>query len=336
MRYFCFLLITALTLHAQDAVRLELQPLDFQSAADGDFHLTGISQIESEGNRIYLRSSREPEIIVISPEGRLIQKIGGKGDHPAEFGHTGVLAMAVKDSLLWGIDIGRGHVRRFENGKYQESFRLASYKYSYAAVSSNLFAFSGDQIVIPNHPFTKGLATVYNAKGEIIREVGEPLPFFEELEQRIPGINDTLWDFDGKHWYSIHQFAPVVTVYTKDFQLKHQHQIESPVLTEAFVGMQEFHATENYNRPSPIINDAKMHNDKMYLMSQGCLHQIDPETGRVERLITFYGSGKDFAETTGSNVTLFFFAFLDNGRIVLGHPAMLWNHDLWLADLSIS
>ena len=106
-------------------------------------------------------------------------------------------------------------------------------------------------------------------------------------------------------------------------------QIESSIISGLFEDIREFSPTPHFNVPLPLFTDAKIHKGDLYLMSGGQLHRIDPESGKLKSVTAFYGTGPDFAQVTLPNVTVFFFAFLDDGRLFLAHPAMLWNHDLW-------
>ena len=85
--------------------------------------------------------------------------------------------------------------------------------------------------------------------------------------------------------------------------------------------------------PFPIFSDAKIFEGDLFLMTKGHLHRVDLDTHKLKSITTFYGTGPDFAEVAAPNVTVYFFAFLEDGLLVVAHPAMLWNHDLWTASL---
>ncbi len=333
VRYTIFLSVFfAGFLFGREWSRLELRPIDFEQN-DQTLFLSTINQIESDGKYLYLRSIREPEIMVITPEGKLIRRIGGRGGHPSEFGIQGVQAMTVHGNELWAIDAQLQRVRRFVDGRYLSSFLLRSFNYYHAPQTSNVFAFSKTEVVVPADPKTGHLASVLKHDGTKVRDVGDFIPYIEDLQRKIPGINDTLWLYDAGHWFSIHKFFPLVTRYDGAFNVVSQFQIESKTITEMFEGIQEFSPNPNFNVPLPLFTDAKIHEGDLYLMSKGRLHRIDLESGRVKSVTVFYGTGPDFAQVTLPNVTLFFFAFLDDGRLFLAHPAMLWNHDLWSVKL---
>ncbi len=327
-----FLLFNTVSLYSQEAYRVLLQPLDFQEGRE-EFYLSGIDQIESDGAHLYLRSLRETEIIVITPEGHLVNKFGGKGGHPSEFGDFGVLAMALRDNQLWAIDSERERVRRFVDGIYEHSFRLTSYNVFFANATANVFAFSEDLVVVPADPNTKHLAAVHRFDGTLVKHVGDHLPFTEDLARRVPGIHDTFWLYQNGSWFSIHKFLAVVTRYDADFKRVNQFQVESVSIRERLNHIQDFTSNDKFNVPGALITDVKIHHGDLYLMSGGYLHRVDLQDGTVKSITAFYGTGTEFEEVGPSNVTLFFFAFLDSDKLVLAHPAMLWDHDLWTVNL---
>ncbi len=65
----------------------------------------------------------------------------------------------------------------------------------------------------------------------------------------------------------------------------------------------------------------------------GRLYQVALPSGEVKSVTSFYGKGKDFADLPSATVNMFFFDISDSGKLIVAHPAMLWNHDLWTVDL---
>ena len=315
---------------AQESRRVLLAPVDFKKG-DHEVTLTGIHQIESDGSRLYLRSNRDLEIFILTPDGRCVGKIGGKGDHPSQFGYQGILAMAVRGSELWALDQGIQRLRYFVDGDYIDSFPLGEGNYNLLArlPTSNVFAFSRDRLVIPTHPIRGYLAAVKGFDGTLIQHVGELLSFPQKLMDRIPAMNDTLWLRHGQGWISIHKFFPLVVRYDEDFKPTHHFEIKSEAVDLLAKEVMEFEPKPGLALPRTVFSDAKLFRGDLYLMSLGRLHRVDLETGEVKSVVSFYGEGADFAKTTQPNVTLFFFAFLDDGQLFVAHPAMLWNHDFW-------
>lgn len=316
---------------ALESFRLEIQPFDFQTDG-GESYFSGIGQIESNGKHLFLRGAQEPIIIELDAHARVVRKIGGSGDHPAEFGQVGVMALAVKGEELWGIDLELKRVRQFFGDEYRKSFRLDSFNISYGAGLANIFAFSDEYVVIPARAETKHLAAVYLHDGTLIQHIGEPIAF-PELSERIIGINNTHWLALKDGWLSVHKFFPLVTVYDTGFTLIDQFPVESAIITDMVDRTMSFDPGEQYTLPAPVFSDAKLFRGDLFLMCQGFLHQLDLKTHALESITRFFGEGDDFKEVQAPQLVFYFFAFLDSGQFVLGHPAMLWNHDLWTADL---
>ena len=107
-----------------DPIRAVLEPFDFQRQDDARFYLANLGQVESDGRRLYLSSPESTEVLVVDADGKVVKTIGGSGDHPAELGHLGVYAMAVRGDVLWLIDSELKRARRFVDGVYQSDFRV--------------------------------------------------------------------------------------------------------------------------------------------------------------------------------------------------------------------
>ena len=318
--------------HGQESYRLELKPFDFQTGR-AESHFSGIGQIESNGTHFYLRGFRETEILILDEAAAVVGKIGGKGGHPAEFGQEGVTAISTRDNELWGIDMELKRVRRFVDGAYRESFRLDSFNISHEAGLANSFAFSDQFVVIPAHAETKRrLAAVYLHDGTLVDHIGEIVEL-AGLSKRIVGINDTHWLAMDDGWVSVHKFFPLVTIYDESFSMVDQFQVNSAVTGDMVDKTMSFDPGDQYTLPAPVFADVKIFRDDLYLMCKGFLHQVDLKSHKVKSITSFYGRGEDFKHVDQPQLTLHYFAFLDNGFFVVGHPAMLWNHDLWTTEL---
>ncbi len=316
---------------AQEKHRAALTPLDLKGGKENVF-LQNIGQLESDGAHIFVRSTREASVLAYRPDGSLAAKYGG-GRAPGYIGPGGVLAMAVGHGQVWGVDLSRGKAHRYEKGRYGKSFALDSYNVLPFTPTSNTFAVSDREIVIPAGPQSGHIAAVYDLDGKFQRHVGDLIPFDMELQHLVMGVNDTLWLFHDEHWYSVHKFFPIVTVYDRQFATVRQFPIESPQTNELLEDLHQFTPTAQNNTPSPIITDAKIHRGHLFLMSGGALHQVDIQSGQVASVTFFEGHGDDFAALDSPVVKLFYFCFLSDNRLVAAHPAMLWNHDLWLTEL---
>ena len=308
--------------------RALLQPLDI--APESDVYFRSIGQLGSVGNRIYLRGLENPEIVVIDRKGAVLERIGGKGQHPGEF-DPGVLAMAVSEGGIWAIDSGMRWVRLLIGGRYETGFSLTGYNESLAYPTANDFAFSEWEVVLPAAAPQGYAGVVYDYKGEILRYLEREIPFDSSLPKTIRGLSDTFWLFDDDRWYCLHKYLPWVVVYDRNFEVVSRYRLRSPVLDEGFGQVLHFAPDEKMGVPKALITDAEFHRNGLFVMSGGELHQFDPKNGRLVSVTAFYGEGPDFKSVTTPNLTLFFFTILESGEIVLAHPGMLWNHDLWVA-----
>lgn len=320
-------------LSAQEQHRLNIEPLDFQTDQT-EFYIPGIDQLEGGNNKIYLRGTKHPEIVVITPAGEILQRIGGKGGHPAEFGDIGVIAMAVEGNRIWGIDTQLKGIRLFVDGRLQTFFALESFNPFYHLPTSNVFAASRETVVLPAHPSSGFLAKAYAHDGKHIKNVGDLLPFEKKLTRLVPGINDTFWLADGRFYYSIHKFFSHVFQYDHDFEVVNQFTPTTPAIAKLVEDVVNFMPNERFSTPTPVFTDAKLHRGKLWLMGGGKLHRLNLKNGEMEAIFSFYGKGPEFGDGNHP-VSLFSFAFFGKNKLVLAHPAMLWDHDLWTAQLPL-
>ncbi|MDJ0841727.1 MAG: hypothetical protein QNK37_34810 [Acidobacteriota bacterium] len=321
-------LLFSLPVFSIEPQRLQLQPLDLKDA-----HPNGIHQLESNGRHIYIRSSRQSEVFVVDLAGELVHTLGGTGEHPAEFGKHGVVAMALWDRHLWGIDGSLKRVRLFHEGRYVTSFPLPNYNLYFGYPAGNAFAGNSEVVLVPAHPDTGFLAAAFHRDGTLLRHVGERPAATRALAETLPGIDDTFWLHDGTSWFAVHKYYPMVTVFNDQFEPILRFDVDSPVTRRLLERIEHFQPDAQNNLPMPVFTDVKHRNGKLYLMSWGRLHQLDAATGKLQAVYVFYGRGPEFAQVTAPFVTLFNFTLLNDRKLVLGHPAMPWDHDLWTAEL---
>ncbi len=318
---------------AQDRYRQELRALDFRKSGQPYF-FNGIHQIATDGRRLFLRSYGDTNILITNSRAEFIATLGGKGNHPSEFGDLGVMAMAVQGNRLMAIDSNAIRARTFVDDAYQSSFRLKSYyRLGRLPTSSNLFAFSESEAVIPASPFEGHLAALYDERGQFVRYVGEMIPVDDRLNALFAGMNETLWLRHENRWLSIHKFIPLVTIYDGSFHVVTQYQVSSSLVQEMFDKVIGFQPGGHGNIPTPILTDAQIFRGDLYVLGGGWLHQLELETGKVKSITNFYGTGEEFSQVTAPYLTLYTFALLDSGQLILGHHAQMWDHDLWTADL---
>jgi len=322
------LLAASLCLFGQEHYRLELKPLDIE----GGLHLPSIDQIESDGQRLYLRSMQGVEILVVSPEGKQLKAIGGRGGHPGELGEVGAIAMSVQGNRLWAVDTEGKRARLYVEGRYETSFPLKEWLFRIGDATTNAFAFSDDRVLLPAPPNASYLGAALNFDGATVKRVGEVPPFATDILDNPERVNAVYWLRHEEAWWSVHKFMPIATRYGKDFRQTDLFQLASPIVDDMFDRVAAFEPTPHRASPTPVFTDTKIFRNRLYVMSGGRLHQIDMATGKTMAIASFYGTGPDFAQVTLPQVTLFSFAFLDDGSLVLAHPAMLWNHDLWRVE----
>ena len=312
----------------QTAHQVTITPLDLEPKARG--MLSVISQIETSGKNIYLRSNQDPAIVIVNLKGQLTGRLGGAGYDPHQFGEIGIAALAVEGDRLWAIDMDLRSLRLFENGIFQSHFPLPTFSAHYGGPSNNLFAFSDNKLVVPNHMDTKTLAAVYHTDGTFQRTIGEPLEFAGDHGHLDWGLNETFWFKFAKGWLSVHKNFPVVSLFQEDFTAGSQFQISSSIIEERLRALWE--RRERPAFPIPVFTDAKVIQNNLFLLCDGYLHKIDLKTQKLESITSFHREKRE-SEIGGSRLTLFFFTFLDDGTCLLAHPVRLVGHDLWVAKV---
>jgi hypothetical protein len=320
-------------LYGQETYRLQVNPLDVKPGKDEVF-LSSLGQITTDGQVLYLSGNDRTEIMTVDKRGAILRRIGGKGGHPAEFEYQGVLGFSIRGNTIWGIDMELKRVRSFVDGQYQSSFPLKSFNITRMTPGENMFAFSQDFVVIPTNEIPEHLAAVYQTDGTFVGHVGEPMDFSQMVHKKILGMNDTHWLAYGENWISIHKFFPLINIYDSSFGLIDQIQVESKIISHLVdVIMEASPDGDRYGIPTPVFSDAQIVRDDLFLMSPGYLHQVDLKQRKVTSITSFFGKGPDFQGIEMPSLTYYLFAILDDGSLILGHPAMLWEHDLWQTSL---
>jgi len=325
---FSLFLLAVTPLSAGEITIVPIEPIDIQITNQDD-GLSTISQLASIGDTIYLRSARETHLLAIDRDGKIRHRLGGKGDHPAEFGHNGIMAMAIDGADLWAMDAEGARLRQFRDGRFVRSIRPVSGMRP-ATFTSQVFAVGDGTLVMPAPAGSEHLADVLDHEGTHLRVIDPQVP--ETTGAQIPNGNHTLWHYDRGHWYALFAYSTEVRVYDTRFGWVNAYQIETPVTRARrdAIGDPKGLRGQIFE---PVFTDFEIHDGNLLAMSGGTLHRVDAATGRVLEMVRFQGSGPGFRETTQGWVHLPFFTVLSDGRLVLGHPAMLWNHDLWTAAL---
>ena len=324
-------LFSAAALFAQKLHRVPVSPLDIDFGTNGS-PLTDLGQIETDGDRIYIRSSQEPRILALTQQGRLLKEIGRPGEAPGEFGAVGVLAMSVSGQRIWAVDAQFERVQLFERGLYQTGFRITAFNQDMAYPSSNRFAFSEGEVVLPAASGGDYLAMVHDYEGRILRYVERPVPKIGMERPSFSGAEDTFWLFYQDRWICLFKYAPSILIFDRNFELEKQFRLGDG-FESGYEKIKSFQPNETFAVPHALMTDVEAFGDDLYLMSAGRLNRVSLVDGAIRDVIVFYGEGPDFAEVTAPYLTLFFCRILEHGQLVLGHPGYFWNHDLWTASL---
>ncbi len=328
------ILVLTFAMAAHGQTRIEIQPLDFQDEQISETLMQHIYSLEARGNRILIRSENN-YITEIDANGRFLGKIGPVDFGSSHFQRIGGMAVSGDRILLLNL---RKTLFIYEGDALLENFSPDAYhaSHTFPHLNSNSPGFNGEQIVIAKPKVTGMAASVYSTGGRLIRHIPDPVSFSEQLENANPAIGASFWLSDGSNWYCLFKFKPIFRVYDASFNLLGEYELSSESITEAEERLYDPHnASLNGNRlPKPHFSDFKMFGSKLYAMSGSTLLEIDPKKGRVTQSWQFFGRGEDFADTDPWRpLTLPVFAFLEDGTLVLGHPNLLWNHDLWRANI---
>ena len=305
--------------------RLELEAMDIQFNGEA-YPVSSIDQIESGGNRLYLRSMKMPEILEIDEQGRLIRIIGRGGHGPGEWGSGGVQAIALFNSELWGVGTHSKTLNGFVDGRYKQEVFIDRVTLGRVTATSNVFAVSDQHIVIPSPFKTKFLAEIFDKNGKYQGQLGESLENDPGLLRENPVINDSLWIFHDGFWYGLFKFFPVINVFDQKFNHHAQWSIDHAWINTSLAHIMDG-SPEHLN--VPLFSDFKAFKGNLYLMCRGKLIQFSLTQKRVTAVAGFFGKGQNFGPVEGKPLTLQSFAFLEDGSLVLAHPLLLWEHDLW-------
>lgn len=198
--------------------------------------------------------------------------------------------------------------------------------------------FSGNRIVLPALPKTRQLAIVHDSDGLVLQKIASPLSFHEHLDWPTEELQTTLWVKEGPFWYAVFKYRLVILKYDDQFQLLRQFDVVGDEVNEceARLYSPRKEDRQKFQQLPPHFTDVRVIGKHIYLMCRGALYQIDSHSGETMNKYFFFGTGEDFAQIPpGMRLTLPSFVILNDGTLILAHPAMLWNHDLWIADLKL-
>ncbi len=314
---------------AQTPVRIE--PFDFQDDANVDTLTSSILQIESAGDQLHIRTEND-YILTIDHQGRMTGKtespgFGGRAyQHPTAFAISGDQMVVLNPTESFFL---------YDSHAFQHYFRGEHYQNEFITPDMNAagFGFNGKQIVVPADPKSKKAAVVYDLKGNVLKTFGEPAVFPESLREQNPAIGSSFWTWRDGVWYMLFKFKPLVRKYNERFELIGEFEVSDSSVSAWQEGLE----AGGPHRFIPCFADVKVHRGDLYFMCLDTLVRADGDTGKTLQTWKFFGRGPDFEQVPPEmGLTFMSFAFLNDDTVVLGHPAMPWNHDLWKATLGPS
>lgn len=324
----CTLLLLFADGVAHPGQSLYLEPLDLHDGGE-IFYLSSIDQIETSEGRVFVRGLRETTLLEIDERGTVLQKLGRKGEGPGEWGKFGVLALGASGDEVWGIT-PEGRALGYQGGQFSGSFSLPPLAWN-ISLSSNEFALSDQFLVVPALGNAGYLATIYDRKGTKVRDLGEPLAFDDEATTFNPQLNTTLWTYHNGAYYALFRFYPMLLQVSADFSKIRQIPLDHPDFADAQKGRTNVDDSPQQYHGAPLFTDFQVGEDRVWVMSSGALYELDLATGRFLEKTRFIGGSSDFGDVQGKVVDLPRFARLPSGKLLLAHPAHLWDHPLWQA-----
>jgi len=305
-------------------------PLDFSDVDQPKTLFSGLGQLESDGSKLYVADQKTPHVLVIDRKGRTLDAIGAPGNGPEGLGR-GVFSFALEREHLWVSDWQRKALHHYKGTEHLARFEIP--RTTIMSGEANPFAFSRKQgLVLFQAPFRSGhMASLYDFQGNFLRYVG-PLPEFD-FETRLahPFIHSSLWVRGEQRWYALFKSMPTIIVFDNGFEEVDRFHLEGPEITylqERFEHHRDNHPNQrgkrNFKTPPAHFTDFKYHDGQLFTLSHGTLYQIDASTGKVLSRSRF--------TTPEGPATFFYVTFLNKRTIVLGHPIMVRDHDLWIAE----
>jgi len=309
---------------------ITVSPLDFSNESNPKTFFHGLNQIESDGERIYVSDNTTPHVLVIDKDGTFLAALGEPGEGPKGLGR-GVFSIAVDAGHIWASDWQRktlhfydleGHLARFDVPRTRQM-----------TLTANPFAFSLEkgELVFQANPRTRKMGSVFDFDGNHLRDLGDLPPINRELFLAHPFVHQTMWVRGETRWYAIFKSFPTIVVFDHDFEEVNRFHLEGPEINY-FQDRFEKHLKNHDNRPGrkgfrtspPFFTDFKWFQGKLYTLSHGTLYQIDPEKGKILSRTRF--------RTPEGPTNFVFVTFLADQTVILGHPVMIRDHDMWKAE----
>lgn len=312
--------------------RVPVVPQQWQDESNAQTLFSGINTLSSDGEDIYIADLDEPRILHFKPDGTFVMSIGGKGQGPGELGYYAPRAAAVTENSVWILSTHGDYVNLYIDGEFVTGFKTWHYTGRGSTLPAYRFAFSESEVVLPTVPIQGHLARVYNFEGKTVADMGNELERDMEFLNVNPTLNNTFWQFDGTHWYSLFFYRPILRKYNRKFEQVAEFQLSGPEI-------ERFEDTFFKNEPDPLWTYPKPHFTDFvvfkgygFIFSDAVLYQVDLNDGTLKSRTLFIGKGGAVKFQNKGRIYLHYLTFLDSGQLFLGHSSLYGEADVWLAE----
>ncbi len=309
-------------------------PVKFQKEDNPKTFITGIRQLESNGEHLFILRDDGPSVLEIKPDGAFVRNIGRSGNGPGEMGMYGLISMAVSGSAVWIFRNDMKALNYFEKGVFVTGFKPEGYQLAPYLLPGYGFAFDENHILLQAHPRNKHLAQVYDYGGDVKAQVGDILPVDREFLRTNPALNNTSWVKDGDSWWCLFLFRPILREFDSQFKLKRELTIHGPEIEEKEEIFFNNEPAKNWKYPKWHFSDFKIFKNSIYLLCEGVLYQVDKKSGSLKSRIVFLTNEAMFAQTNKRMATFHYLAFTDDGNIYLANTILPFDQDgVWTTRL---
>lgn len=309
------------------------KPLDFQDDALPETFAQTIRQLESDGEAVVVKTENA-HLLKINLNGQVLEVFPLPQDGPVH--HLSVAAFAMHQNQLAVVNQAR-RIYLYKGARAFSHFQSQAFSLDdfYNLATTKSFGFNGDQMVVPSQT-KNSVAVVLDGAGNVSTQVGKPIAFPSDFPWDTQFLNATFWVAAGEKWYCLFKFKSLLRVYDRKFQLLDEFEFTSEEIANCDLELYE--PTQAYlgqmSMPLPHFSDFKIFGSHGYLLCRGALLKLNLNSGKLENSYHFFGRGDDFEKVPeGQRLNMMYLAMVDKNTAILCHPAMLWNHDLWIAKL---
>jgi len=330
--------ILILLFFCQDNAALKVtvgKPLLFQDENRPETFITGIGQLESDGQNLYILRKNDPSVLVIKSDGTFVRNIGRSGLGPGELGSYAPVSLSVSGPSTWILRDDLIGVNYYENGEFITSFKPKGYMVGRTSLPGFSFGFTQDGVLLQAPPRSRALAYFYGYDGEVKKKVGRILPVEKEFLRVNPALNSTSWIRDGNRWYCLFIYRPIIREFDSDFKLIREINFTGPEILEKEEKFFENKEDRNW-RPFPKwhFSDFKIFKNSIYILCEGVLYQLDKKSGDLKSRTYFFLSKEMRAIIDIPRGVFHYLAFTQDGKIFLAHSSLPFDRDgVWTANL---